>query len=196
MRVVIVSALAGTLALAACAPPAGDLMVHIPPHIAASGYSALAQAPPRPVALPEFGEAGADPSRIGDRSISGNPPGVVVMTPPPGQVLHDAFAAELRRAGHELVPEAAVAIEGRVLTFALRLTPALYGWKMVLEANLGLAARGGGQTVNHAYATRCADATTSTPAPGAVAALIEHCVDDLAIQFRSDAEVAHVLGAP
>ena len=152
-------------------PPAGDLAVHIPPHIAASGYSALAQAPPGAVALPPFGEAGADPGRIGDRSISGNPPGSVLMTPPPGEVLHDAFAAELRRAGHTLAPAAGVTIEGKVLTFALRLSPASFGWKMVLEANLGLTARGGGQTVNHAYATRCADASPSTPGvSGAVTA--------------------------
>jgi hypothetical protein len=193
MRVLLLLLLA---ALAGCGGPSGDLVVPIPPHVAASGFSALAQAPPRAVALPAFAEASADPARIGDRSISGNPPGSVLMSPPPGAVLHDAFAAELRHAGDTLLPEAGATIEAKVLAFAIRLSPTSFGWQMVLEANLGLSAHSGAQTVNHAYATRCADHAVSTPGDSAIRALIEHCVDDLAIQFRSDTEVAHVLGAP
>jgi hypothetical protein len=188
--------LACAAALSGCGGPTGDLLVPIPPHVAASGFSALAQAPPRTVALPAFAEAGPDPARIGDRSISGNPPGAVLMQPTPGAVLHDAFAAELRHAGHTLAPDAGVTIEAKVLAFAIRLSPTAFGWQMVLEANLGLSARGGAETVNHAYSTRCADHAVSTPGEAQVRGLIEHCVDDLAIQFRSDSEVAHALGAP
>ena len=188
--------LACALLLAGCGPPAGDLMVHIPPHLPASGYSELAQAPPRTVALPAFGEASGDPGRIGDRSISGSPAGSILITPTPGVMLHDAFAAELRHAGDTIANEAGVTIEAKVIAFALRLSPTQFGWQMVLEADLGLTARNEAQTVNHAYATRCADRTASAPGAGAITGLIEHCVDDLAIQFRSDPDIAHLLGAP
>ncbi len=196
MRRSLLPPLACVLALAGCGPPAGDLLLHIPPHLAASGFSALAQAPPRNVALPPFAEASAEPGRIGDRSVSGSPAGGVLMSPTPGEVLHDAFAAELRHAGHTLANEAGVTIEGKVTDFAVRLSPTAFGWQMVLEAGIALSVRGDASTVNHAYSTRCADRTASAPGAGAVTALIEHCVDDLAIQFRSDEEVAHLLGAP
>jgi YajG family uncharacterized lipoprotein len=196
MRVSMLPPLAVAVALAACGPPSGDLMVHIPPHLAASGFSAQAQARPRNVALPPFAEASADPARIGDRSVSGSPAGGVLVSPTPAEVLHDAFAAELRHAGHTLANEAGVTIEGKVTAFAVRLSPTSFGWQMVLEAGVALAARSDALTVNHAYTTRCADRAVSAPGVGAITALIEHCVDDLAIQFRSDTEVAHVLGAP
>jgi hypothetical protein len=195
MRVPLVLAAASVLALSGCGVPGGDLVVPMRPHIAARSDLALAQSPPRNVALPAFAEATADPGRIGARSISGQPAGEVLLTPPPGPLLHDAFAAELRRAGHTIASEAGATIEGKVIGFAIRNSPTAFGWQMVLDAGIAITARNGEAMVNHAYSTRCADRAVSTPGAGAIEALVAHCVDDLAIQFASDSEVAHVLGA-
>jgi uncharacterized lipoprotein YajG len=184
------------LLLGGCGAPEGDLAVAVPPHIAVSGPSALARAAPRNVALPPFGDATADPGRIGARSTSGNPGGSIVITPTPGELLHDAFAAELRRAGHTIAREAGVTIEGKVTTFTIRVSPNALGWQMVVEAGVAITARTDEMTVNHAYATRCADRSYSTPGAGAIAAVVGHCVNDLAVQFSNDTDVAHVLGAP
>lgn len=179
-----------------CGAPEGALMVTMPPHIAVSGPSALPRAAPRNVALPPFAEATADPGRIGERSTSGIPGGSIVITPAPGQLLHDAFAAELRHAGHTIATEAGATIEGKVITFTIRIDPTAFGWQMVVEADAAVTARTDEMTVNHAYATRCADRAVSTPGAGAIAGVVGHCIDDLAVQFSTDTDIAHVLGAP
>ena len=168
----------------------------IPPHIAVAGPSALARAAPRNVALPPFAEAAADPGRIGERSTSGNPNGNVVIAPPPGQLLHDAFAAELRHAGHTILNEAGATIEGKVITFSIRVSPTALGWQMVVEASIAITARTDEMTVSHAYAARCADRSYSTPDAGATTGVVGHCIDELAVQFSTDTDIAHVLGAP
>jgi len=189
--------LIAVVALAACAAPQGDLQVSIPPHIAAAEPSALAGAPPRNVALPPFREAGAQPGRIGDRSSSANgPTGAVIIDPPPAQLLHQAFAAELRRAGDTIASSAGVTIEGSVVGFTLRINATLVDWQLIVEANVAISARSDQRTVNHAYATRCEDRSYTPPGASAIAAVVGHCVDDLARQFRSDADIARVLGAP
>jgi hypothetical protein len=182
-------------ALAGCGAPQGDLRVAIPPHIAVAP-SALASAPPRNVAMPPFADAVTPPGRIGERSTSGNGSGGVIIDPPPGQLLHDAFAAELRRAGHTIQDGAGVTIEGNVIGFALRLTPTSVDWQMMLEANVAVTARSDERTVNHAYATRCDNRSYTRPDRDDIARLVGHCVDDLARQFRADTDIAQVLGAP
>jgi len=194
-RVPIGLRVAWVLALTACGAPAGDLVVPVRPHLASARGSALTQAPPRNVALPPFAEAAQAPERIGRRSASGDPAGEVVLTPPPATLLHDAFAAELRRAGHTIASEAGATIEGKVTGFAIRISSAAFGWQMVLDAGIAITARNDAATVNHAYSTRCADRAVSTPGAGAIGAVVAHCVDDLAIQFANDSEVARVLGA-
>lgn len=195
MRAIFRLPVAALFLLAGCGVT-GDLVVPVPPHIAVGGPSALARAAPRNVALPPFGEATGDPGRIGPRSTTGEPGGSVVITPTPGELLHDAFAAELRHAGQTIAGEAGTTIEGKVLPFEIRISPTAFGWQLVVDANLGITARSDEMTVNHAYATRCADRSLSTPGPGAIAGVVSHCIDDLAVQFRTDTEIAHVLGAP
>ncbi len=191
------SCLIAALALAACAAPQGDLHVSIPPHIASAEPSALANAPPRNVAIPPFHEAGTDPGRIGDRSTSASgSTGAVIIDPPPGQLLHDAFAAELRRAGHTIQDEAGVTIEGSVVVFTLRINSTALDWQVIVEANVAIAAHSDERTVNHAYAARCEDRSYTTPGAGVIAGVVGHCIDDLTRQFRGDADIAQVLGAP
>jgi uncharacterized lipoprotein YajG len=189
--------LIATIALAACAAPQGDLNVSIPPHIASAGPSALASAPPRNVAIPPFRDATARPGRIGDRSTSASgPTGAVIIDPPPGQLLHDAFAAELRRAGHTIASSAGATIEGSVVGFTLRINSTAMDWQVIVDANVAIAAHTDERTVNHAYATRCEDRSYTTPGASVIAGMVGHCIDDLARQFRSDADIAQVLGAP
>jgi uncharacterized lipoprotein YajG len=183
--------------LAACAAPQGDLRVSIAPHIAAVAPSALADAPPHNVAMPPFGDAAARPGRIGDRSSSASgPAGAVIIDPPPGQLLHDAFAAEVRRAGHTIQDTAGVTIEGNVIGFTLRINSTAVDWQLIVEANVAVTARTDERTVNHAYATRCDNRSYTRPDADDIARLVGHCIDDLARQFRSDADIAQVLGAP
>ena len=184
-------------ALAACAAPQGDLRVSIPPHIAAAQPSALANAPPRNVAIPPFGDAATQSGRIGDRSTSASgPSGAVIIDPPPGPLLHEAFAAELRRAGLTIQSSAGATIEGNVLGFTLRINSTTMDWQVIVEANVTITARTDERTVNHAYSTRCEDRSYTAPGASVIAGVIGHCVDDLARQFRSDTDIAQVLGAP
>jgi uncharacterized lipoprotein YajG len=185
-------ALLAVAALAACSAPRGNLHVTIPPHIASVPPTALAGAPPRNVALPPFVDAAAHPDRIGDRGAAG----AVIIDPPPALLLHDAFAAELRRAGHTIANTAGVTIEGNVIGFSLRMSSTAVDWQVTVEANVAVSARSDDRTVNHAYATRCQDHSYTTPGDGMIAGVVSHCVDDLARQFRSDTDIAQVLGAP
>ena len=135
--------------------------------------------------------------RIGERSDSGSGANAaVIIDPPPGPLLHEAFAAEVRRAGHTIQDTAGVTIEGNVIGFALRLKPTSVDWQMSVEANVAVTARSDQRTVNHAYATRCDNRSYTTPDADDIARLVSHCVDDLARQFRSDGDIAQVLGAP
>jgi len=189
--------LIAVVALAACAAPQGDLHVPIAPHIAAAAPSALAYAPPRNVAMPSFSDTAARPGRIGDRSSSANgPTGAVIIEPPPAQLLYEAFAAELRRAGHTLQNSAGATIEGNVIGFTLRINSTAVDWQLIVEANVAVTARTDERTVNHAYSTRCEDRSYTTPGPREIAGVVGHCIDDLSRQFRSDADIAQVLGAP
>ena len=184
-------------ALAACASPQGDLRVSIPPHIASAEPTALANAPPRNVAMPPFGDAAEQPGRIGDRSTAASgPSGAIIIDPAPAQILHDAFAAELRRAGHTITNSAGVTIEGSVLGFTLRINSTAIDWQLIVEASVTITARSDERTVNHAYSTRCEDRSYTTPGASAIAGVVGHCVNDLARQFRGDTDIAHVLGAP
>jgi uncharacterized lipoprotein YajG len=189
--------LIAALALAACGAPEGDLRVSIPPHIATVAPSALANASPRNVAMPPFTDAVTPPGRIGERSTAGTgSTAAVIIEPPPGQLLHDAFTAEVRRAGHTIQSEAGVTIEGNVIGFTLRLVPTAVDWQMIVEANVAVTARTDDRTVNHAYSTRCDNRSYTRPDADDIARLVGHCVDDLARQFRSDTDIAQVLGAP
>jgi len=188
--------LIAAVALAACSAPQGDLIVSIPPHIASAEPSALANAPPRNVAIPPFRDASAEPGRIGDRSASANgPTGAVIIDPPPGQLLHDAFAAELRRAGDTIASSAGATIEGSVIGFTLRINSTAVDWQVIVDANVSVTARTDERTVNHAYATRCEDRSYITPGASVIAGVVGHCIDDLARQFRSDTDIARALGA-
>jgi uncharacterized lipoprotein YajG len=120
----------------------------------------------------------------------------VIIDPPPGQLLRDAFAAEVRRAGHIIGSSANVAIEGNVIGFTLRINSTAVDWQITVEANVAVTARSDERTVNHAYATQCQDRSYTTPGPAVIAGVVGHCVDDLARQFRSDTDIAQVLGAP
>ncbi len=194
MRAARWSLLAIAALLGACSAPRGDLLVPIPPHIAAAAPSALAAAPSRNVAMPPFTDAIVPPGQIGMRS-SGSA-GAVIIDPPPGQLLHDALAAELRRAGHTIRDEAGVTISGNVIGFSLRLVSGSVDWQIRLDANVAVTAHSDDRTVNHAYATRCDNRSYTTPDADDIAKLVGHCVDDLARQFRSDTDIAQVLGAP
>ena len=189
--------LIAVIALAGCAAAQGDLHVTLPPHIAAVAASALAGAPPRNVAMAPFSDAAARPGRIGDRSTSANgPSGVVIIDPPPAQLLYDAFAAELRRAGHTIQSTAGVTIEGNVIGFTLRINPTAVDWQLIVEANVAVTARTDERTVNHAYSTRCEDRSYTRPGQREIAGVVGRCIDDLSRQFRSDEDIAQVLGAP
>ena len=191
------SALIVVAALAACAAPQGDLHVPIPPHIASVAPTALANAPPRNVALPPFVDAAAHAGQIGARGAAG----AVIIDPPPAQLLRDAFAAELRRAGHTIAngagaDTAGVTINGNVIGFTLRMTSTAVDWQVIVEANVAVSAHSDDRTVNHAYATRCQDHSYTAPGASVIAGVVAHCVDDLARQFSSDIDIAEVLGAP
>lgn len=185
------------LLLAGCAG-AEDTVVHIPPHVPAPGPSALAISPPVDVAVAAFQETGGIgvlPGRIGERkTLSNLSMGEVTIDPPPGALLRDAFVRELRAAGQRIVSSGGEAtLGGQVRQFTLRTDVTALYWDVVVDAAVDTTVQRAGRTGGGSFTAHCQERTYGWPGSEITARVVATCVDDLARQFRDNADVARVL---
>ena len=196
-RTLYVSAI--VVLLTACAGPAGDVVVRIPPHVASSTPSLLSRAASTTVDVRDIRETagtGVLPGRIGERKTIGNLSlGAVTITPVPGEVVTDALKSELRAAGHRVAADgASVVIDGTIQRFDLRTDVTALYWDIIGTTAVLVNVRSDGRSANGQYTATCKERTYVWPTGDLIAQVISACVDDIARQFREDAAVVHALG--
>ena len=181
--------------------PAGGVVVNMPAYEPHQGDSALHGAPETTVSIDRFrplAAAAAHPGRIGERKTIGNlSMGTVIVRPPPGDLIRQAFAAELEAAGHrQRDHHAAVSVSGVVKRFRLRTDPTLLYWDVVVDGvvSVTVATRIGERSRD--YSTTCSERTYKEPRQEVIARVVSACIRDLANQFRNDKGLAELLAAP
>ena len=186
-------------ALAACAGPGGDVVIAVPPHIAVSTPSVLSRLPAMTVDvrdLREPGGTGVLPGRVGERKTIGDiSMGLVTVTPLPGQVMAEMLEAELKAAGHRIGADGASAVvEGEIRRFDLRTDVTALYWDVIGTTSVSVTVVRAGQSATGQYTATCQERTYVWPSSDMMARVVSACLDDIARQFREDANVAHALG--
>jgi len=141
---------------------------------------------------------GALPGRIGERKTVGDISlGMIIIEPTPGPLVANAFAAELRAAGHKVVDSGAAAtLRGEIQRFTLRTDVTAVYWDVVVDTSVATVATKGAASSTGHYNAHCTDRTYIYPSAQVITGVVNTCVADLAHQFRDDADARRVLAGP
>jgi uncharacterized lipoprotein YajG len=185
------------VSLAACAG-VQDVVVHVAPHMAPSGPSALSSVTPTTVDVGMLAEqhgTGLLPGRIGERTTIGDVSmGTVSLAPAPEQLVTEALKAELVAAGHRAATGGPAVIGGEIERFDVHTDVTALYWDIVGTARIAVTVAKSTRSTVSRYDATCQERTYLWPTGDFIAQVLGQCIDDIARQFRDDAAAAHVLG--
>lgn len=186
------------ISLAGCASAVGDIVVPVPPHVAATTPSALSAAAPMTIDVRDLREAGGTgvlPGRIGERKTIGDlSMGLVTVTPLPGRIVSNALKAELRAAGYRVGADGASAvIGGGIQQFEIHTDVTALYWDVIGTTAVSVTVTKGALSTTNHYTATCKERTYVWPSGDLIARVVGTCIDDIARQFRADTKVAQVL---